>query len=125
MLRYRIVKQKNALDANKKEMFFPRLTNRQKYSARDVAEIISERSSLSKADILATLISLEGVIPELLKSGSIIDLGELGTFSIQAKVETSPTEEEVSWRSFKSVRAKFRPGPALQMHLFDVNFKRV
>lgn len=125
MLKYRIIKQKNALDKDKKEMYFPRLTSRQKYDVWDVAEEISSRSTLSNADILATLISLEEIIPELLKMGSIVNLGRLGTFSIQANAETSPTPEGVSWRSFKSVKAKFRPGEALKMHLFDVNFKRV
>ena len=72
MLRYRIIKQKNALDKDKSEMYYPRLTGRQKYNVRDVAEVISSRTSLSKADILATLISLEDVIPELLKMGSTL-----------------------------------------------------
>ena len=94
MLKYRIVKQKNALDTDKAEMYFPRLTSRTKYDLHDVADMISQRSTLNKADIIATLISLEEVIPEFLKSGSIVDLGRLGTFSIQAKAETSPTKEE-------------------------------
>ena len=125
MLKYRVVKQKNALDSEKTELYFQRLTNRTKYDLYDVADMISQRSTLNKADIIATLISLEEVIPEFLKSGSIIDLGRLGTFSIQAKAETSPTKEEVSWRSFKNVRAKFRPGKALKLDLLDVHFKRV
>ena len=50
MLRYKIIKQRNALDEAKKEMFYPRLTGRQNYDLNDVAEMISERSSLTKGD---------------------------------------------------------------------------
>ena len=106
-------------------MYFPRLTNRTKYNLHDVADMISRRSTLNKADIVATLVSLEEVIPEFLQGGGIVDLGYLGTFSIQANVGTSATEEEVSWRNFKSVKAKFRPGKALKINLTDVHFKRV
>jgi predicted histone-like DNA-binding protein len=106
-------------------MFYPRLTGRQSYDLNDVAEMISMRSSLSRADIVATLVSLEEIIPELLTSGYSIKLGELGTFSIQAKAQTSPEASQVTWRSFRSLITRFRAGKALKLRLFDVNFKKV
>ena len=124
MLRYKIIKQRNALDANKKEMYYPRLTNRRKYTLYDVAQEISSRSTLSKADTIATLVSLEEVIPYLLKSGYIVDLGGLGTFSLQSSANTSPSESEVTWRNFRGLKTRFRPGKALKIGLFEVNFRR-
>lgn len=124
MLRYTIVKQRNTLGEGKKEMFYPRLTGRQTYDLNDVAEMISMRSSLSRTDIVAALTSLEDIIPELLKSGHTVKLGELGIFSLQAKVETSPEASQVSWRSFRSLIARFRAGKALKILLADVNFRK-
>ncbi|NJN26254.1 MAG: hypothetical protein HC819_09890 [Cyclobacteriaceae bacterium] len=125
MLRYKIVKQRNALDKDKKEMYYPRLTNRRKCNLYDLAEDIARRSTLSKADIIATLVSLEDIIPEYLSNGRSVDLGHLGTFSLQAHTEISQTAEEVTWRSFQSLKAKFRPGKALKVNLREVKFKRV
>ena len=124
MLRYKIIKQRNALDENKKEMYYPRLTGRTKYDINDIADLISKQSSLSKADVIATLVSLETLIPDLLTSGYTIKLGELGTFSLQANTQISEKEDQVTWRSFKKLIVRFKAGKALKILLQDVNFKK-
>ena len=124
MLRYKIIKQRNALNENKAEMYYPRLTGRIKYDINAVAEKISDRSSLSKGDIIATLISLEDIIPELLKSGNTVELGALGSFSLQASASTTSDESQVSWRSFRKLTARFRAGKALKIRLSEVHFSR-
>lgn len=86
---------------------------------------ICDQSSLSKADIIAVLVSLEEVIPKMLKNGRTVSLGDLGSFSLLAIAKTAPDEEEVSWRSFKGLNASFRPGNALKINLAEVNFKKV
>ena len=125
MLRYKIIKQRNALDKDKSEMFYPRLTGRQHYELNDVAKMISERSSLTKGDIVATLVSLEEIIPKLLISGHTVKLGELGTFSLHAKTSTSPDESQVTWRSFNDLITRFRAGKALKILLSDVSFRKM
>jgi predicted histone-like DNA-binding protein len=91
----------------------------------DVADLIRSRSTLSRADIIATLVSLEEVIPEMLKEGNIVDLGGLGTFSLQANCSSALSEEEVTWRSFQALTTRFRPGRALKIHLSHVHFRNV
>ena len=125
MLRYRIIKQRNALDTAKKEMYYPRLTGRQNYDINDIAKRISDGSSLTKADIVATLVSLEDIIPKLLISGHTVKLGELGTFSLHAKTSTSPDESQVTWRSFNDLITRFRAGKALKILLSDVSFRKM
>ena len=124
MLRYKIIKQRNALDENKKEMYYPRFTGRTNYDINDIADLISKQSSLSKADVIATLVSLETLIPDLLTSGYTIKLGELGTFSLQANTQISEKEDQVTWRSFKKLIVRFKAGKALKILLQDVNFKK-
>ena len=125
MLYYTIIKQQNTLGEGKEDMYYPRLTGRQQITLEDIAEIISERSSLTRTDITATLVSLEDIIPEMLIRGYTVKLGDLGTFSLHAKVETSPERSLVTWRSFKKMITRFRPGKALKIRLSDVKFKRV
>ena len=125
MLRYKVIKQQNALDENKSDMYYPRLTGRQKYDLDALASYISDRSTLSKADIVATLAALEEAIPELLKNGYTVSLGSLGLFSLHAKVQTSAEESKVSWRDFVQLKARFRVGKGLKLLLTGVNFKRV
>ena len=89
-----------------------------------MASHISERTSLTKADIVAVLIALEDVVPKLLKVCFRIKLDSLGTFSLQAKAHTSSSEEEVTWRDFYQLNTRFRVGKALKLLLHEVNFKR-
>ncbi len=124
MLKYKIVKQRNALSDTKEEMYYPRLTERIKRNLDDVAEMISDQSSLSKGDVLSTLMSLEGIIPKLLRSGNQVELGDLGTFSLHAKGNSSSTKSEVSWRSFQKIITRFRAGKALEISLAEVHFSK-
>ena len=125
MLRYKIIKQRNALDENKAEIFYPRLTQRQKCGFNELASHISDQTSLSKADIGATLRALEKAIPDLLKRGFTINLGDLGTFSLHASASTSPSESEVSARNFRKLNTRFRAGKVLKLLLKDVRFKKL
>lgn len=125
MVKYTVVKQRNPLGEGEKDMYYPRLTGREIKDINDLAEIITLRSTLSRADIVATLASLEDLIPELLSDGYSVKLGELGTFSLHAKTQISPEASQVTWRSFLSLITRFRPGKALKILLSDVNFKNV
>lgn len=124
MLKYKVVKQRNALDQNREEMYYVTLTRSTKFDLDQVAEMITERSSLTKGDVVATLVQLETIIPKLLIDGRRVELGNLGTFSLQAQSETSKDESEISWRSFKKLTTRFRPGKALKIHLSEVNFRQ-
>jgi predicted histone-like DNA-binding protein len=125
MLKYKIVKQCNALDKDKKEMYYPRLTNRTRMGLMDVAGQISRQSTLSKADTIAVLAALEEVIPYMLREGNIVDLGALGTFTLQSTADTGKEESEVSWRNFSELKVRFKPGNALKIKLPEVKFKKV
>ncbi len=125
MLKYKIVKQRNALDEGKKEMYYPRLTNRTRMGLMDVAGQISRQSTLSKADTIAVLAALEEVIPDMLREGNIVDLGALGTFTLQSTADTGKEESAVSWRNFSDLKVRFKPGSALKINLPEVKFKKV
>ncbi len=122
MLKYKIIKQRNALHEQKETMYYPRLTESNKCDLDYVADMISERSSLTKADVLGTLVSLEDIIPYLLRNGNRVELGRLGTFSLQANADTSPDQSKVSWRNFRKLVARFRAGKALKITLPEVHF---
>lgn len=124
MLKYKIIKQRNALHKQKETMYYPRLTESHKYDLNDVADIISERSSLTKSDVIGTLVSLEYIIPKLLRDGGRVELGNLGSFSLQSNARTSSDKSDVTWRSFLNLITRFRAGKALKINLVEVNFSR-
>lgn len=124
MLKYNIIKQRNTLGEDGEDMYYPRLAGRHKYGLDYVAKKISDRSSLSKSDVIAALAAFEEIIPELLISGSSVKLGELGTFSIQAGARTSSDKSQVSWRNFRELNIRFKAGKALQLSLEEVHFRR-
>lgn len=122
MLKYNIIQQRNALNANSEVMYYPRLTESHKYDLDYVADIISRRSSLTKGDIVSTLVSLENVIPELLRRGGRVELGNLGSFSLQSNAATSSKKSGVTWRSFLKLTTRFRAGKALKIRMEEVKF---
>ena len=123
MLKYKIIQQRNALNENSEVMYYPRLTESHKYDLDYVADMISMRSSLTKGDIVFTLVSLEDIIPELLREGGRVELGKLGSFSLQSNAATSSEKSGVTWRSFLKLTTRFRAGKALKIRLSQVNFR--
>ena len=124
MLKYKIVKQRNTLGEGKEEIYYPRLTGRRNYGLDHVAKIIGLRSTVTRIDIAAILAAFEELIPELLKEGSSVKLGELGTFSIHARATASSDKSKVSARNFKEVNIRFKAGKALKLKLSQVKFRK-
>jgi predicted histone-like DNA-binding protein len=86
-----------------------------------LATLISMQSTVSKADCLAVLTSLEENIILELNDGKIVELGEIGTLQIGVNSTGHNTEEEVSSNSVIKARTLFRPGVELRKMLNNVS----
>lgn len=125
-INYKIVKQGNTpLTDPDREYYTARVCSRSKISLKKIAERISQRCTLSKADIYGTLVELTTIIPECLLENQSVELGSLGTFSCSISSQSEASPEEVTWRSIKGLKVQFRAGKELKEELRDVQFKRV
>jgi len=82
-----------------------------------LAKLISMHSTVSKADCLAVLSSMEENIIMELQEGRIVQMGDLGTFQVGVQSEGRETTEEVGANVVKKARLRFRPGLELKRML--------
>lgn len=105
--------------------FYASANSRSHVSLTDLSIAISRMSSLSRPDIMAVLEALTVMIPEHLKMGRIVQLGNLGNLGVSLNSAPSDTEAEVSGNNIKHARAVFRPGRELRNALTNATFEKV
>lgn len=81
------------------------------YDTKDVAERLSEMSTVSKGDTYAVLMGLGEVLGSMMKLGNTVKLDGLGTFYLvgNANGQGVDTPEEVSPQQFRKVTVAFIP----------------
>ena len=94
-------------------------------SLREMSERIQQACTVTKADVYATLVAMEDVIIDALKSGEIVRMGDLGTFQIGLNGKGALTEEEYTPNLIQKARINFRPGIALSGILTSLSYSKV
>jgi predicted histone-like DNA-binding protein len=89
---------------------------------REIAQDIQDRTTLTKADVLAVLVTLEQVLPTYLNKGFSVRLGGFGSFRISVSSAPSPTEQEVTARNVKGARVVFVAGTELKKALANISY---
>ena len=81
------------------------------YGLKDVAERLSEMSTVSKGDTYAVLMGLGEVLGDMMEMGNTVKLDGLGTFYLvgNANGQGVDTPEEVSPEQFRKVTVAFIP----------------
>ncbi|XZF14942.1 HU family DNA-binding protein [Chitinophagaceae bacterium MMS25-I14] len=92
---------------------------------RELANEISERCTLTNADIYAVLESLLQVIPQEIAKGNIVRLGDFGSFSLTLNSSGVATQEEVTSSVIKGNRLHFRPGKAVADQLNAITYRKL
>lgn len=101
---------------NGKKLTHARALSRGTYDLKKVCDLISERSSLSSADVKSVLDSFAWVIELALEDGCHIELDDLGYFSPSLKTIPHPKNENkntvyvdgINYRCSASLRKKLR-----------------
>lgn len=110
MLNYQVAPKKMTIGKKKGQTMYhavpvpaPRLNLTQ------VEEEIVRRTSLSRGDVRNAVASLAEVVNSSLLSGITVDLGDLGTFKVEANGRMMTTEKEVNAASIKTPRIRHYP----------------
>lgn len=83
-------------------------------SMKELCYLISERSTVSSADVKAVLDNLNFVIDLQMKSGRIVHLGELGNFRLSIGSKGVVNKEDFSSSLLKAPKILFTPGADLR-----------
>ena len=77
----------------------------------DVADLLSERSTVSRADTYAVLVELGDVLGQLMASGRSVKLKGVGTFYLtcQTRGKGTDTPEELTEDMLTDVKVRFIP----------------
>lgn len=110
MLNYQVAPKKMTIGKKKGQTMYhavpvpaPRLNLTQ------VEEEIVRRTSLSRGDVRNAVASLAEVVNSSLLSGITVDLGDLGTFKVEANGRMMTTEKEVNASTIKTPRIRHYP----------------
>lgn len=124
-VKYKLIKQASpGVKGGGDYKYYVRACEREKVQLDEIARILSQRSSLSRSDIVATLIGFVDLIPELLLDNRSVELDELGIFSLHMKSIPSDTPRVDSFRLIKSVQIGFRPSVKLKKAVRNPQFEK-
>lgn len=104
--------------------YYPAPTKRRTVDLRYISNLVSARSSMHTIDVYMATEMLISIIPELLREGHNVKIGELGTFSLSVKAEGMDGPEKVTSSNIKEVRINFRPSTLVKHELQKTKFKK-
>lgn len=124
MVRFKVVGRANPLDRNAPKKFYPSLIATEDVTFEDLAEEVSDSSTLNAIDCRAVLYAMEKYMVRHLRSGRCIRFGDVGTFRLSATSTGADTEAEVSAGQILRTRVLFRPSAALKRSIRQLQYRK-
>lgn len=112
-------------DKQPKERYHARLVVERTLTNKDIAEEISKRSTIRKAEAMAVLDEMADFFLQKLGEGYAIKLNGVGTFRIHAKSPSVRSKKEVRAESIKFGGVVFRAEKKLTKRLGATKFQKV
>ena len=106
---YIISQRTNSIDANKSSIYFLKIVQKDVVHIDQLSKEIEKETSLSEVDVHAVLIALQSKIMQHLEEGNVINLENLGKFSIAAKTKAHENKEDVSVKDVQKYHINFMP----------------
>lgn len=108
MLQFEIKKAEMKIGKHKgTTMYFAHQTTHHCLTTTALEYRIERMTSLTRADVRATIIALSAIVQEELSQGRSVDLGELGTFKIAATGKRMLTAKEVTPETIRRPHVRF------------------
>lgn len=106
---YIITQRTNSIDTNKSSIYFLKIVHNNMIKIDQLSKEIEKETSLSEVDVHAVLIALQGKIMQHLEEGNVVNLENLGKFSIAAKTIAHENKEDVSVKDVQKFGINFMP----------------
>jgi predicted histone-like DNA-binding protein len=117
-VKFNIVERGNPSNREAPKKFYPSIQSSGRVTAREMAEMAAQRSTLSTMDMMAAIESFLAIIPEQLAKGNIVELGEFGSFWLRTTSDGAATADEVRATQITSIMPRFNPGKMFK-HMLD------
>lgn len=122
-MEYSIVKRENPLKRDVVK-FYPTPVWNKEISLRELAEEISNASSVNQADVSAVVEALITLIPNHIMNGQSVRLGDLGIMKLSFEASGEDKAEKVSSKNIKRKKIIFRPSTIIKDKLEKTFCKR-
>ena len=97
--------------------YYPHIYDRERIDTKELANRLSKACSVREPDIRNVLFVLAEELSGMLLDNNIIEIDNLGSFSLEIKAESANTPEEVKKSKIKSVNVTFRTASAFKRKL--------
>ena len=124
-VQFKMIPKQNNLVSPPKVSYYPCAVSKGEMQLNDLANIISGRSSMSKADCYGVIMALSEVIGESLADGKIVKIESLGTFQLILKGTASENEDDLGKSSIVGARVSYKPSKELKNRIKRITYKRM
>lgn len=125
MFQYKSIQRTDPRDPALPKKYYAAPVNNVPITERELKKEIARFTTVSGPDIGAVIDALFEIIPDLLKRGHRIQLGDLGAIYPTLESEGRDTEDEVTSDSIKQVRVRFRIGKWLKQAMTFLEFSKI
>jgi predicted histone-like DNA-binding protein len=122
-MKIKLVERMNPADRSQPAKWYANAVNAGKKDLKSIAAGIAGRSSLTRGDIENVLSNFVDELPELLKDGFSVQLGEFGTLRLSLSSEGAEKPEKFNTSNI-SGKVIFTPGAAVKKELSDIAYEQ-
>ena len=123
-IKFNVVERGNPARPESGTKFYPSIQSTGRVTLRELAEEVSEMSSLTTADMLAAIESLLLIIPRELVKGNIVELGDFGNFWLHSTSTGAEIADQVKSDQIKRLTPRFNAGKQFKHILQSAKFKK-
>ncbi|MFA8436846.1 MAG: HU family DNA-binding protein [Marinifilaceae bacterium] len=105
--------------------YYATIVRPKKADIQEIAKRISDVSPVNELDTESVLLAFVRVLPEFLKKGQTIELGDFGRLSVNIRSSGADTEEEFKKDLIKGNKINFAPGVSVKKEMKNVEYEKV
>ncbi|MBC7439725.1 MAG: HU family DNA-binding protein [Flavobacterium sp.] len=124
-VRFKMIPTQNNLVSPPEVKYYPCAVSKGEMQLDDLAKIISERSSMSKADCYGVIMALSDVIGQVLSNGNIVKINSLGTFQLVLQGTAAETEDALGKSNVKGAKISYKSSKELKSKIKEITYKRM
>jgi predicted histone-like DNA-binding protein len=102
--------------------YYASIAQRERITLKELSDEIADGRTLTPTDVMAVLISLSRKIPLHLLKGNIVDLGDMGTLTVNISSAGIADEKEFDQTLIKGLNILFRPTPDMKKNLKTASY---
>ena len=123
-VKFNVIQRGNPSNQEAPKKFYPSIESSGRKTMRQMANRISEISTVSSVDTMAVLEALLTIIPQELADGNIVELGDFGNFWLKTTAEGADAAESVHSSQISTLLPRFIPGKEFKKILATIEFEK-